>query len=97
MMLPKKRMSTHPSEMLLKEFLVPMALTQKAFCEHVGWTYARLNEIVNGKRGISADSALTLADAFNMELEFWLNLQRNWDLWHAAQTHDKVPPIKNAA
>ena len=66
--------------MLLKKFLEPMEITQKDLAKHLGWTYARLNEIVNGRRGISADSALSLGYAFNMEPEFWLNLQRNCDL-----------------
>ena len=57
-----------------------MEITQKDLAKHLGWTYARLNEIVNGRRGISADSALSLGYAFNMEPEFWLNLQRNCDL-----------------
>ncbi|OGO94565.1 MAG: addiction module antidote protein, HigA family [Coxiella sp. RIFCSPHIGHO2_12_FULL_42_15] len=96
-MLPRHRAPTHPGKMLLKEFLEPNGVTQKEFAAHLGWTYARLNEIVNGKRGISADSALTLADAFKMEPEFWLNLQRNWDLWHALQTHQKVKPLRKAA
>lgn len=46
--------------MLLKEFLEPLGVTQKEFAAHVGWTYARLNEIINGRRGIIADSALAL-------------------------------------
>ena len=96
-MLPKNRAPTHPGEMLLKEFLRPMGITQTFFAKSIGWTYARLNEIVNCKRGVSADSALTFADAFEMEAEFWLNLQRDWDLWHAFQTHDKVAPIDKEA
>ena len=54
-MLPKKRPPTHPGEMLLKEFLEPLGVTQKAFAAHLGWTYARLNEVVNGRRQVSAD------------------------------------------
>lgn len=96
-MLPSKRSPTHPGEMLLEEFLKPMGLTQKEFAEHVGWTYARLSEIVHAKRGISADSALTLCEAFQMEPEFWLNLQRDWDLWHAHKQHKHVEPLDKAA
>lgn len=92
-MIPKKRAPTHPGEMLLKEFLEPMQITQKDFAKHLGWTYARLNEIINGRRGVSADSALAFADAFKMEAEFWLNLQRDYDLWQAAQDHKKVKPF----
>lgn len=96
-MLPKKRPPTHPGEMLLKEFLEPNYISQKTFANHLGWTYARLNEIINGKRGVSADSALAFADAFKMEPEFWLNLQRDYDLWHALQEHHKIKPFKKVA
>ena len=97
MLMPKKRKPTHPGEMLIKEFLEPMCINQKQFAEHLGWTYARLNEIINGRRGISAESALAFADAFKMEPEFWLNLQRDWDLWHAKKDHKKIKSIKKAA
>lgn len=90
-------MPTHPGEMLLKEFLEPMNMTQKEFAHHIGWTYARLNEIINGKRGITADSALTLGDVFQMEAEFWINLQKNWELWQAMQVHKKVKPLEKIA
>ena len=96
-MLPKKRPPTHPGEMLLKEFLQPLEISQKEFAQHLGWTYARLNEIINGKRGISADSALSLADVFQMEPEFWLNLQRDWDLYNALKYHKNIPPLAEAA
>ena len=96
-MLPRKRSPTHPGEMLLKEFLEPMEITQKAFAKHLGWTYARLNEIINGHRGLSADSALSLGDVFDMEPEFWLNLQIHFDLWHAKQTHQKKKIIDETA
>ena len=93
-MLPKKRPPTHPGEMLLKEFLEPLSMTQKAFASHLGWTYARLNEVVNGRRQVSADSALALGEALKTGPEFWLNLQRDWDLWYAMDSHRKVPPLK---
>ena len=96
-MLPRNRPPTHPGKMLLAEFIEPMGLTQKEFANHLNWTYARLNEIINEHRGISVDSALSLADAFNMEPEFWLNLQHNWDLWHALRWHKKVKFLKKAA
>ena len=92
-MLPTNREPTHPGEMLLKEFLEPLELSQKSFSKHIGWTYARLNEIINKHRGITADSALTLAEALRTEPEFWLNLQLNWDLWHSLKKHRKVKPI----
>lgn len=96
-MLPKKRPPTHPGQMLLKEFLEPVGITQKAFAKHLGWTYTRLNEIINGHRGVSAESALTFADAFKIEPEFWLNLQRDWDLWHAMKNHEPIQVLRKAA
>lgn len=95
MTLPKNREPTHPGEMLLEEFINPMGLTQKQLAEHLRWTTAKVSEIVHGKRGLTAESSLALGDAFGMEPEFWLNLQSNWDLWHAAQQH--VPFKKIAA
>jgi addiction module HigA family antidote len=80
--------------MLLKEFLEPLGMTQKAFASHLGWTYARLNEVINGRRQVSADSALALGEALRTGPEFWLNLQRDWDLWYAIDSHRKVPPLK---
>lgn len=53
--------------MLLKEFLEPLGVSQKAFAELLGWTYARLNEFINGRRNISADSALALGGALGTE------------------------------
>src|SRR3989338_7574346 len=93
-MMSKNREPTHPGEMLLKEFLEPMNISQKEFSRHIGWTYARLNEIVKKHRGITEDSALSLAEAFQMEPEFWLNLQRDWNLWHVRKKHVPVKPLK---
>ncbi len=96
-MLPSQRPPTHPGEMLLKEFLEPLEMTQTAFAHHLGWPYARLNEIIHGRRGISADSALTLGEALGTGPEFWLNLQRDWDLWHCLREHQSVPPLEQLA
>lgn len=96
-MLPKNRPPTHPGEMLLKEFLEPSCITQLELARHLGWTYARLNEIINGRRGISADSALALGDALGTGPEFWLNLQRDWNLWHSKRIHKRIPKLKKAA
>jgi len=96
-MLPKKRPPTSPGEMLLKEFLEPMGMTQVALAKHLGWTWARMNEIVNGRRGISASSALAFGQAFGTGPEFWLNLQRDWDLWHEMKKHKPVAALKKAS
>ncbi|KAF0143505.1 MAG: hypothetical protein FD156_2571 [Nitrospirae bacterium] len=96
-MLPKKRPPTRPGEMLLKEFLEPMGMTQVEFARHLGWTWARLNEIVNGRRGITVDSALSLGEALGTGPEFWLNLQRDWDLWHVMRQHKPVVALQKAS
>lgn len=95
--LPKNRPPVHPGEMLLEEFLNPMGLSQRQFARHVGWTPAKLNEIINGKRGLSYDSALDLADVFQMEVQFWLNLQAAYDLWHALKGRRRKPALKLAS
>lgn len=96
-MLPKNRPPTHPGQMLLHEFLITLGLAQKELSKKLGWTIARLNEIINSHRGISADSALSLADIFNMEPKFWLKLQINWDLWLALKSHEKRRPLNKTA
>jgi antitoxin HigA-1 len=93
-MIPKKRKPTHPGEMLLKEFLEPMNISQKKLAKHLGWTYARLNGIINGRRNLTEDAALSLAEAFQMEPEFWLNLQRDWNLWRIRENHICIRPLK---
>ena len=82
--LDPKRPPTSPGEMLLEEFLKPAALTQVEAARRMRMSLNRLNEIINGKRGITADSALRLARLFKMSPEFWTGLQADWDLWHAA-------------
>lgn len=97
-MLPTNKPPSHPGEILLSDFLEPINLTQKQFADHLGWTYTRLNEIVNARRGVTADSALAFAESLGTEPEFWLNLQRDWDLWRARQTHvfiELLPQMKN--
>ncbi len=73
MRLPKNPF--HPGEILLEEFLEPMDITQSAFAERIGWTKTRLNELIKGKRGITAGAALDLAKAFNTSPKFWMTLQ----------------------
>jgi addiction module HigA family antidote len=70
----------HPGEILLEEFLEPMELTQAAFAEKLGWTKAKLNELIRGKRGITAETALDLAEALKTSPKVWMNLQATWDL-----------------
>ena len=70
----------HPGEILLEEFLKPMALSQYALAHSIGVPPRRINEIVLGKRSVSADTALRLGRYFGMEPQFWLNLQSRYDL-----------------
>jgi addiction module HigA family antidote len=70
----------HPGVMLREEFLVPAGMSQRDFARRLGWTTAKLSELINGKRGVTADSALDLADALRTSPELWLNLQMYFDL-----------------
>jgi len=79
-MRPADRVPTHPGEVLLEEFLVPMGVTQVAFAEHIGVPLQRVNQIVRGKRGVSAETAWLFAQAFGTTPDFWMNLQASHDL-----------------
>lgn len=79
-MIPSHRQSTHPGAILLNEFLEPLNLTQRALAIHLGIPIQRVNEIVRGKRGISANTAWLLSEALDTSPEFWLNLQNHHDL-----------------
>ena len=67
---PTNRIPTHPGEMLLEEFLAPMRINQKDLADHIEVPYQRINEIVNGRRGITPSTALRLAKFFDMSTEF---------------------------
>ena len=79
-MLPTHRIPTHPGEILVEEFLVPLGLTQVALAEHLGVPVQRVNELVRGKRGVTPETAWLLAGALGTSPEFWLNLQASHDL-----------------
>ena len=83
---PTRRPPTHPGEMLLEEFLKPMALTQRELADAIHVPYQRVNEIVNGRRGVTPGTALRLAKLFGVP-GFWMNLQLRWDLYQAASGH----------
>ena len=82
-MIPSHRPPTHPGEMLLEEFLEPMGMTQVEAADRMGISLNRMNELIRGKRGITADTALRLAKLLKTSPEFWMNLQAAWDLYHA--------------
>ncbi|MEO1390630.1 MAG: HigA family addiction module antitoxin [Cyanobacteria bacterium J06634_6] len=75
-----KLMPVHPGEVLLEEFLTPMNLSQNKIALAIRVPARRINEIVHGKRRITADTALRLARYFNMSPQFWLGLQMDYDL-----------------
>jgi addiction module HigA family antidote len=75
----------HPGEFLLEEFPEPQGVTQTALAEKLGWTKTRLNELVRGKRGITAAAALDLAEALGTSPKLWMNLQATYDLDRAAR------------
>jgi antitoxin HigA-1 len=83
MALPKERIATHPGEVLLAEYIKPLGLTQTALAKQLGISTNRLNELVRGKRGITADTALRLAHRFGTSPEFWMNLQTAYELTEA--------------
>jgi addiction module HigA family antidote len=80
-----KRPPTPPGEMLLEEYLRPARLTQSAAAARMGIPLNRLNEIVRGRRAITADTAIRLGRLFKMSPEFWMGVQADWELWHAAR------------
>ncbi len=69
----------HPGTILLEEFLNPKGITLNAFADQVGWTRAKLNELIKGKRGITPDTALDLAKALKTSPKLWRNLQTTWN------------------
>ena len=79
-MLPRERTPTHPGEVLLREFLAPLGVTQVDLATHIGVPVQRVNEIVRGKRGITPETAWLLSEALDTTPQFWMNLQANFDL-----------------
>ena len=75
--------------MLLEEFSNPIGITQRELADHIPVPYQRVNEIVNGHRGITPGTALRLAKFFNMSADFWMNLQLRRDLYFAQQDETK--------
>ena len=93
--IPTHRTPTHPGEMLLEEFLKPMGLTQRELAEAIHVPYQRINEIINGRRGITPSTALRLSKYFGVSADFWMNLQLRWDLYFTLQSEtDELKNIK---
>jgi antitoxin HigA-1 len=98
---PTYRRPTHPGEMLKEEFLDPMGITQRQLADAIGVPYQRINEIINGRRGITPSTALRLAKYFQVSPEFWLNLQIRLDLYETQQEEgeriEKILPFAMSA
>lgn len=90
MRIPAERPPTPPGEMLLEEFLKPLGLTQTDFADRIGVSYLCLNEIINGRRGITPSTALRLAKALGTTPDFWLYGQIAIDLYRVS--HDDEEP-----
>lgn len=87
---PTNRTPTHPGEMLLEEFLIPMGLTQRDLADAIHVPYQRVNDLVNGRRGMTPNTALRLAKYFGNTSAFWMNLQIRWDLYFSQQEDEQV-------
>ena len=99
-MLPTHRPPTHPGEMLLKEFLEPLGVSQVEAATRMSIPFQRLNGIVNGRRAVSAGTALLLEALTGWDAQIWLTLQAKWDLWHALRargSRPKVRPLRQTA
>jgi antitoxin HigA-1 len=84
-------------EILTTEFLEPMRLTQGTLAKAMGVPRKHVNELCNGRRAVTADTALMLARVFGNSADFWLNVQRRTDLWEAMNTPKRRKRIERAA
>ena len=92
---PTNRIPTHPGVILLEEFLAPKGLAQTKLAEALGIPVQRINELVNGKRGVTPETAWLLAGAFDTSPEFWMNLQAQHDLAKARPAAMRALPASS--
>ena len=85
------RKPTSPGEMLNEEFLKPLNLTQRKFADHIGVEVKTINRIINERQALTPELAAKFAAAFNMSVEFWLNLQMSLDIWNLNKSHPRLP------
>jgi addiction module HigA family antidote len=93
-MLPTHRPPTHLGEMLLREFLDPLGVSQAEAARRMNIPFQRLNAIIKGRRAVSADTALLLEALTRWDAQIWLTLQAKWDLWHALRVRGRRPKVK---
>ena len=98
---PTNREPVHPGEMLRKEFLIPMEITQQQLADGIHVPFQRINELVNGKRGVTPSTSLRLARFFGVSEDFWMNLQVRWDLYRVRKKEqeilEKIIPVKTGS
>src|SRR5512146_986441 len=87
--IPTDRAPTHPGEMFLEEYLKPMGLTQRQLAQAIHVPYQRINEIINGRRGMTPSTALRLEKFLGMSSSFWMYLQLRWGLYHAQKQQEE--------
>ena len=96
--IPTDREPPHPGEVLREEFLLPMGITQQQLANGIHVPFQRINELVNGKRGVTPSTSLRLAKFFGVSEDFWMNLQIRWDLHRTKKKEqailDEIKPAK---
>ncbi len=100
--IPTNRRPTPPGEILLREFLEPLEITQAAFAKHIGITAARLSEIIHGKRAVTIDTAIRFERALGFSADSWLRMQLTVDMYDAqrgptAKALARIKPVRRAA
>ncbi len=95
-----EREPTHPGEILREEFLIPYGITQSALAQSLHTSFRAINELVNGKRGVTTEMALKLAKYFGTTPQLWLNLQNSYDLYRIGSKKghllEEIAPFKPA-
>lgn len=92
MRIPTHRRPTHPGEILREEFMKPLGLTQEALADELDVSFQRINGLINGKRALTAETAILLAGRFKTSAEFWLNFQTCLDLYAARERLSRQSP-----
>ena len=100
-MLPRKRVTTHPGEVLQEEFLKPLRISQNALARHIGVRAFAINDLVHAKRRVTPRMALMLSQALGTSVEFWMGLQDDYDITRLTQTGEgkrvqAIPPMAHA-
>ena len=93
MNIPTNRRPTHPGEVLREDFLKPLGLTQEGLAKELDVSFQRINGIINGKRALTAETAILLAGRFKTSAQFWLNFQTRLDLYLARERLSRRSPV----